>query len=43
MKAAAFSYARATSVVNALELLVAHGDKAKVLLALGIKRAAAAS
>src|SRR5712692_4843938 len=31
MKAAAFSYARATSVVNALELLVAHGDKAKVL------------
>ena len=31
MKASAFSYARATSVVNALELLVAHGDKAKVL------------
>jgi carbon-monoxide dehydrogenase medium subunit len=31
MKAAAFSYARATSVVNALELLVAHGDRAKVL------------
>src|SRR6267143_1499946 len=31
MKAAAFSYARATSVVNALELLVAHGDGAKVL------------
>jgi carbon-monoxide dehydrogenase medium subunit len=31
MKAAAFNYARATSVVNALELLVAHGDRAKVL------------
>jgi carbon-monoxide dehydrogenase medium subunit len=31
MKASAFSYTRATSVVNALELLVAHGDKAKVL------------
>ena len=31
MKAAAFAYARATSVVNALELLTAHGDKAKVL------------
>src|ERR1700687_650539 len=31
MKASAFSYARATSVVNALELLVAYGDKAKVL------------
>ena len=31
MKAAAFAYARATSVVNALELLEAHGDKAKVL------------
>jgi carbon-monoxide dehydrogenase medium subunit len=31
MKASAFSYARATSVVNALELLVSHGDKAKVL------------
>lgn len=31
MKASAFSYARATSVVNALELLVAHGDKAKLL------------
>jgi aerobic carbon-monoxide dehydrogenase medium subunit len=31
MKAAAFTYARATSVVNALELLTAHGDKAKVL------------
>lgn len=31
MKAAAFAYARATSVVNALELLATHGDKAKVL------------
>src|SRR6266403_4865201 len=31
MKASAFSYARATSVANALELLVAHGGKAKVL------------
>lgn len=31
MKAAAFAYARATSVVNALELLAVHGDKAKVL------------
>src|SRR6266513_3280444 len=31
MKASAFSYARATSVVNALDLLVAHGDRAKVL------------
>ncbi len=31
MKAAAFAYARATSVVNALELLEAHGDRAKVL------------
>src|SRR2546428_1132787 len=31
MKASAFSYARATSVANALELLVAHGDRAKVL------------
>jgi aerobic carbon-monoxide dehydrogenase medium subunit len=31
MKASAFSYTRATSVVNALELLVAHGDRAKVL------------
>src|SRR5712671_4233716 len=31
MKASAVSYARATSVANALELLVAHGDKAKVL------------
>lgn len=31
MKAAAFAYARPTSVVNALELLATHGDKAKVL------------
>src|ERR1700683_224568 len=31
MKASAFSYARATDVVNALELLAAHGDKAKLL------------
>ena len=31
MKASAFNYARATSISNALELLVAHGDKAKVL------------
>ena len=31
MKASAFSYARATSVVNALELLAVHGDDAKVL------------
>jgi carbon-monoxide dehydrogenase medium subunit len=31
MKASAFSYARATSVSNALELLQAHGDRAKVL------------
>ena len=31
MKAAAFAYARVASVVNALELLAAHGDKAKVL------------
>ncbi|MBR0756624.1 xanthine dehydrogenase family protein subunit M [Bradyrhizobium jicamae] len=31
MKAAAFAYARATSVANALELLAAHGDRAKVL------------
>ena len=31
MKAAAFAYARATSVVNALDLLTAHGDRAKVL------------
>jgi aerobic carbon-monoxide dehydrogenase medium subunit len=31
MKASAFSYARATSVSNALQLLVIHGDKAKLL------------
>jgi carbon-monoxide dehydrogenase medium subunit len=31
MKAAAFNYARATSVSNALELLRTHGDQAKVL------------
>src|SRR5437762_4708702 len=31
MKASAFGYARATSVVDALELLAAHGDRAKVL------------
>src|ERR1700712_1978799 len=31
MKASAFSYARATSVLNALELLAAHGDRAKVI------------
>jgi len=31
MKASAFSYARATSVANAVELLAAHGDGAKVL------------
>jgi aerobic carbon-monoxide dehydrogenase medium subunit len=31
MKASAFSYVRATSVVNALELLAAHGNDAKVL------------
>jgi aerobic carbon-monoxide dehydrogenase medium subunit len=31
MKASAFSYARATSVGSALELLAAHGDGAKVL------------
>src|ERR1700730_8883121 len=31
MKASAFRYARATSVSNALELLRAHGDRAKVL------------
>jgi carbon-monoxide dehydrogenase medium subunit len=31
MKASAFSYARATSVSDALELLRAHGDRAKVL------------
>jgi carbon-monoxide dehydrogenase medium subunit len=31
MKASAFSYARATSVGNAIELLVVHGERAKVL------------
>jgi len=31
MKAAAFAYARATSVANALELLASHGDRARVL------------
>jgi carbon-monoxide dehydrogenase medium subunit len=31
MKASAFAYDRATDVVNALELLAAHGDKAKLL------------
>jgi aerobic carbon-monoxide dehydrogenase medium subunit len=31
MKASAFAYARATSIMNALELLAAHGDRAKVL------------
>jgi carbon-monoxide dehydrogenase medium subunit len=31
MKASAFTYARATSVGNALDLLHAHGDRAKVL------------
>ena len=31
MKAAAFAYARATSVSNALELLASHGEGAKVL------------
>jgi carbon-monoxide dehydrogenase medium subunit len=31
MKASAFSYARATSVGNALDLLVAHGEGAKLL------------
>jgi carbon-monoxide dehydrogenase medium subunit len=31
MKAAAFAYTRAISVVHALELLAAHGDKARVL------------
>jgi len=31
MKASAFSYARATSVSNAIELLVAHGERAKLL------------
>jgi hypothetical protein len=32
MNAAAFAYARATSIVNALELLALHGDKATVPL-----------
>jgi aerobic carbon-monoxide dehydrogenase medium subunit len=31
MKASAFSYARATSIRNAIELLVSHGERAKVL------------
>jgi aerobic carbon-monoxide dehydrogenase medium subunit len=31
MKASAFAYARAISVANALELLTAHGERAKVL------------
>jgi aerobic carbon-monoxide dehydrogenase medium subunit len=31
MKASAFSYARATSVADALALLASHGDRAKVL------------
>lgn len=31
MKASAFSYARASSVVDALQLLARHGDQAKVL------------
>src|SRR3977135_1876928 len=31
MKASAFAYARATSVTNALDMLAAHGDRAKVL------------
>jgi len=31
MKASAFGYARATSIENALQLLAAHGDGAKVL------------
>jgi carbon-monoxide dehydrogenase medium subunit len=31
MKASAFAYARATSLANALDLLAAHGDRAKVL------------
>ena len=31
MKASAFAYARATSVANALDLLAANGDRAKVL------------
>jgi len=31
MKASAFAYARPTSVADTLELLVAHGDRAKIL------------
>ena len=31
MKASAFAYARATSLTNALDMLAAHGDRAKVL------------
>src|SRR3954467_4899702 len=31
MKASAFAYARAASVSDALDLLAAHGDRAKVL------------
>src|SRR5437763_12849195 len=31
MKASAFAYVRPTSVANTLDLLAAHGDKAKVL------------
>jgi len=31
MKASAFSYVRATSVANALDLLAVHGDRAKLL------------
>jgi len=31
MKASAFAYARATSVDEALKLLAAHGEKAKLL------------
>src|SRR3954447_6934866 len=31
MKASDFAYARATSVMNALELLATYGDKAKIL------------
>ena len=31
MKASAFAYARATSISNALELLAAYGDRAKIL------------
>ncbi|ANW00504.1 FAD binding domain-containing protein [Bradyrhizobium icense] len=31
MKASAFAYARVTSVANALDLLAAHGERAKVL------------